>query len=850
MRLLVLLSWPHARRHLLRTVLTTAGVVLGIAVFVGMYTANQSVLLAFSQTIDRIAGRTDLQITAGEAGFGEDVLEKVQASATVRVAVPIIEAVVDPDLQGEGDLLVLGVDMTGDRSLRDHDLDSGDEGVVDDPLIFLAQPDSLIVSNELADRNGLRVGSHLPLQTADGEKAFVVRGIMRASGLASAFGGNIAIMDVYAAQHMFGRGRTFDRIDLALAPGTTLAQAEEELTRLLGSGFDVQPPAGRGRQAEAMVAGYTMMVNISSVFALFIGMFIIYNSFATSVTERRAEIGILRALGATRGQVRGLFLAESMVLGLVGSLVGLVAGALIARGIASAISTLVGELYGVAKQAADVATDPIVMAVAVAIGMLTSVVAAAIPARSAARVDPIQALKKGSHQILSAEENRFRLALALVLSVVSIGCVIASESRVLFFAGYACTIAMALLLGPMLTVGLTRALRPVLTRIRAVEGALAADSIIQAPRRTSGSVAALMLSLALIIAFGGMARGAYGSIVQWLDTTLNPDLFVMPSQRLDVRTTRFPAAMSPEIAELPGIERVQMFRNNRITFRGKPAMVAAVEMNSVRHTAKSEPVAGTVDEMYDKAAAGEGVIVADIFSQLHDLTLGDTVEIPAPYGTLRLPIVGIIVDFVDQQGTVFVDRSVFLQYWQDDTVSDFRVFLEPGTNIADVRQRIIDRFTGERHVFVLTNEEARQYVLRIADQWFSLMNVQIGIAVLVAILGIVNTLTVSITDRRRELGVLKAVGAQRGQIRGAIWLEAASVAVIGLVLGGVLGAINLYYLLEIVQRDAVGLRLDYQYPISTMLALVPIMLAAAFIAALWPSEAAARRSPVEALAYE
>ena len=120
------------------------------------------------------------------------------------------------------------------------------------------------------------------------------------------------------------------------------------------------------------------------------------------------------------------------------------------------------------------------------------------------------------------------------------------------------------------------------------------------------------------------------------------------------------------------------------------------------------------------------------------------------------------------------------------------MFLEPGTNVADVRQRIIDRFTGERHVFVLTNEEARQYVLRIADQWFSLMNVQIGIAVLVAILGIVNTLTVSITDRRRELGVLKAVGAQRGQIRGAIWLEAASVAVIGLVLGSVLGAINLY----------------------------------------------------------
>ena len=850
MRLLLLLSWPHARRHTLRTVLTTAGVVLGIAVFVGMYTANQSVLLAFSQTIDRIAGKTELQVTAGEAGFGEDVLDTVQSSPLVRVAVPVIEAVVDPELQSEGDLLILGIDMTGDRSLRDFDLDSGDEAIVEDPLVFLAQPDSLIVSRDLADRNGLSVGSQLPLQTADGKKNFTVRGIMSPEGLATAFGGNLAIMDVYAAQHMFGRGRTFDRIDMALTPGTSTDQAERDLGALLGPGFDVQAPAGRGRQAEAMVAGYTMMVNISSVFALFIGMFIIYNSFATAVTERRAEIGILRALGATRSQVRNLFLIESLVLGLIGSLIGLAVGAVIARAIASAISNLVGELYGVAKQAADVATDPLVMIVAVAIGMFTSVMAATIPARSAAKVDPIHALQKGSHQVISAEENRLRLALAAVLATVAILSVALSESRLLFFVGYACTIAAAVLLGPTLTVRLTRWLRPLLTRIRAVEGALAADSVIQAPRRTSGSVAALMLSLALIVAFGGMARAAYGSIVQWMDAFLNPDLFVMPSQRLDVRTTRFPATMAPEIAELTGVERVQMFRNNRITFRGKPAMVAAIEMNSVRETGRSVPVEGNIDEMYGKAAAGDGVIIADILSQLHNIHVGDTIEIAAPYGTLALPVVGIVVDFVDQQGTVFVDRSVFLEYWRDDTVSDFRVFMTPDASLADVRQRIVERYAGERSVFVLTNDEARQYVLRIADQWFSLMNVQIAIAVLVAILGIVNTLTVSITDRKRELGVLKAVGATRAQIRGAICLEAATVAAIGLILGGVLGAVNLYYLLEIVQRDAVGLRLAYQYPAGTMLALVPIMLAAALIAAFWPSEAAARRSPVEALAYE
>jgi putative ABC transport system permease protein len=138
----------------------------------------------------------------------------------------------------------------------------------------------------------------------------------------------------------------------------------------------------------------------------------------------------------------------------------------------------------------------------------------------------------------------------------------------------------------------------------------------------------------------------------------------------------------------------------------------------------------------------------------------------------------------------------------------------------------------------------------LTNQWFGLMNIQIAVAVLVAILGIVNTLTVSITDRRRELAVLRAIGAFRGQIRQAIWMEAAAVAIIGLVLGAALGGINLYYLLEMVRRDAIGIRLDYQFPVATMLTLIPVMLATAFVAAIGPSTAAVRAPLVEALEYE
>ena len=845
--LLRLISWPYFRKHGLRTTLTTSGIVLGVAVLVGMHTANQSVLSAFSQTIDRIAGKTDLQISAGENGFGEETLEKVQSAACVGVAVPAIEAVVD--VPGQGNLLVLGVDMTGDRSLREYDMEGGEDTVIEDPLVFLAQPDSLIVAKAFADRNRVARGSRLSLGTADGEKTFTIRGVMKSSRLADAFGGNLAVMDIYAAQKMFGRGRTFDRIDLAIKPGITADTCRQELTQTLGSAFDVQAPASRGTQAESMLSGYTMMVNISSAFALFIGMFIVYNSFATAVTQRRSEIGILRALGASRSQIGGLFLGESALMGLVGSIVGSAVGVLIASAAASAISTLVGDVYGVARQAMDVATQPLVLGSAIAIGVTTSLVAGVIPARNAARVDPVHALKKGSYQTFSMGESRLRAILASGLGVVSAACLTA-HARPIFYAGYACVIVAALLIAPLASLGLASLLRPTLRWLRPVEGALAADSLIQAPRRTSASVAALMLSLALILAFAGMARASYRSIVDWLDTSLNADLFVMPSPRLDLRTTRFPAAMAAEIAAVPGVGRVQMFRNGRITFRDKPVMLVAIEMNSVAETNRREPIAGIAGAMYRLAASGQGLLVSDSLAQLQQLTVGQVLEIPAPRGGIRLPIVGIVLDYTDQQGSILIDRRLFIEHWGDDTVSDFRVFVAPGATIADVHRRIVDRYAGRRTIFVLTNEEARKYILKLTNQWFALMNVQIIIAVLVAFLGIVNSLTVSITDRRRELGVLTAVGALRGQVRRTIWIEALMVGVLGLTLGFAFGAINLYYMLQIVQRDVAGLRLSYEFPVTTTLVLVPAILAAAFVAAIWPAESAVRGSLVEALEYE
>lgn len=848
--LLRLITLPYVRKHRLRTALTLVGIALGVAVFVGMHTSNGTVLKAFQKTVNRIAGSTELQVSAGEAGFDEEVLERVQGVEGVRVAVPVVEAAVATGIEGQGNLLILGVDMTGDRSLRDYEFDSGEEAVIDDPLVFLAQPDSLMVTREFAERNHLVTGSKLPLYTIDGERVFTIRGIMRSGGLTSAFGGNLAIMDVYAAQKVFGRGRKFDRIDLATQPDTSLDHLRERLERMLGPAFQVERPGSRGRQFESLVRVYSAVVNLASLFALFIGVFIIYNAFAIAVTQRRSEIGVLRALGATRAQIRGLFLIESAVLGLAGSVIGLAFGILLARGSSSYISGFLEQVYGVPQKVEDIALDPALMLGAVALGVAASMVAAFLPARNAARVDPVQALQKGKYQVLAAGENRRRRLTAALAALAAVVCFIFDQSRLLFYSGYVLSIAAALLLTPSLAMCLARALRPALKWFRPVEGALAADSLLQAPRRTSATVAALMLSLALAVGLGGIAVANFDAIEQWVRTTLNPDLYVATSDNLTTRSFRFPASMAHELESIEGIEQVQCVRSVRLQYRGRPILVTAVEIERLASKVRRKPVAGDEREMNRLAALGQGAIISANLSEMAKLRLGDVMEIPAPQGTLRLPVVGVLTDYSDQGGSVLIDRRVFIKYWNDDSVNIFRVYVKPGVSVVDARSRILNRLGRQRRLFVLTNEDVRRFILGITEQWFGLSYMQIAVAVLVAILGIVNTLTVSITDRRRELGVLQAVGALRRQVRHTIWMEALSVGFIGLVLGLSLGAVNLHYSIEIGRRDIAGMQMAYQYPVKVALLLMPVILGSALLASLWPAESAVRGSLVEALEYE
>jgi len=479
MRLFRLLSWPYLRRHVLRWTLTLSGIVLGVAVFIAMNTANRSIFHAFDQTVDQIAGATQLQVTAGEFGFEESTLERVQAVPEVGVAVPVIESIVDTADSTEGSLMLLGIDMTGDRSLRNYALEDANASAMDDPLVFLAQPDSLMVTADFARRHGLAAGRAISLRTIQGDRPFTVRGVMAAGGLSQAFGGNLVVMDIYAAEKVLGRNRRFDRVDLRAREGVTVEDCQAAVQRALGPGFEVEPPSSRGKHFEALLQSYSTWMSIASLFALIVGTFIIYNSFAIAVTQRRPEIGILRALGATSLQIQRVFLLESVVAGAAGSVLGVLLGIAGATLIVRYTSGVVELAGGVAQRVTELSVSPELIAAGIGIGVLTSLVAAWVPARSAARVDPVKALQKGKYQVPTVVETRLKRRLAFCLIVVSAVCPQFSGSKVLFYTGYASMVAAGLLLAPALTLWLAKALRPLLKHALPVEGALAADSLVR-----------------------------------------------------------------------------------------------------------------------------------------------------------------------------------------------------------------------------------------------------------------------------------------------------------------------------------------------------------------------------------
>jgi putative ABC transport system permease protein len=419
-----------------------------------------------------------------------------------------------------------------------------------------------------------------------------------------------------------------------------------------------------------------------------------------------------------------------------------------------------------------------------------------------------------------------------------------------FYVGYLAMILAGLLLTPFFSHALSKLLRYPLKLIRPVEGLLAADSLIQAPRRTSATVAALMLSLALVIGTGGVARSSYQLIDRWVSETLNPDLFVSPTESIVSQYFRFPASLQDELEHVPGVAEVQAVRRPRIPFNGLPIMLVVTEFDKLGRRIHRTVVAGDANSMDRIVGEEKAVMVSESLAKRQAIRLGQVLELNTPGGLLQLPVAGIVNDFSNQLGSILMDRKTYVRMFHDDTIDLFRVYINKDAAPEEVRRAINEGPGRNRRLFVLMNQNVRDYARGITKQWFNMTYLQLLVAVVIAVLGIVNTLTVSISDRRRELGVLRASGALRGQVRRTIWMEAAAIGMIGLILGTFIGALNLYYELGAIGDDMAGFSLQYMFPSSVAAILVPIILGSAFGAAILPAETAVRGSLIEALEYE
>jgi putative ABC transport system permease protein len=847
-------TWKQWRQHRLRTALTLLGITIGVAVTFAVRTANLTLISSLATTIEKLAGKSTLQIVAGEAGFPEEVWEIVRDTPGVKLSAPVIEVLAHTAFDDEASLLIVGEDTLGEQGLREFQFDES-ATELNDPLVYLAQPDSIIISRLFADKHQLKEGDKLPLYTSLGRKDFTVRGVFKPVGIGEVFGGQIAAMDVFSMQAVFNRGRNFDRIDLMNDPRVTIEELQTRLRERLKNhpAVEVERPAARGKGIENAISAMSLGMSIVSFIALLVGLFIIFNTFSISVNQRWKEIGILRALGVERGNVQRMFLLEAAIMGVIGALIGVFAGFYLAAGATRVMGDIAASIYSYVATPAPPIFRWDFAITAFVIGVVASVVAAWLPARAASQLDPILALHNIETRQREAVLGRPRLITGAAMIVLGWALIAFAPPiyglMVQFLYTIIITLGMILLL-PKLSELTARALRPVMDRLFGSEGVLAVDAMIQAPRRTSATVGALMIGLMFAFSMAAYVRSYQLTVSNWMDRMINSDLFITSSEMARSRTYHFSEELSRRVSAMSGVKKAESVRITFIPYAGDSIALVAIDMEGWFSRVRDVIEGADQDEAHQTVVSGDGILIARNMAIRFKLKVGDRFQVEAPTGIFDKQIAGIIEDYTSEKGAIFLDRKLYQQFWRDSAVDMIEINLMPGVDRAAFKKELQRTVKGEHRAFIYTNAEYKQWVMDLIDGFFVLNYMQLAIAVLVAILGIINTLIISVSERKRELGVLRALGGLRSQVRKLILLEAVAISIIGVLTGALAGAFNTYFLSRTAAMMVGGWAIPFSYPLWPIVLTLPFAALLAIAAAWWPAQRAVNLSVVEAIGYE
>jgi putative ABC transport system permease protein len=843
--LLRLVSWRTLVRERLRTAVTLLGVALGVAAVLAIRLANDAVLASFATSLDHVAGRSQLMITGGEPGLDEQVFPAVAHAPGVARALPVIQAITPVEGSPGESLLVLGVDVLADAGAREYAATG-----VEEPLRLLNDPDAILLTQRYAAAHDLEVGGSLRLLTPTGPRAFTVRGLLADTGAARIMDGRTAILDIAAAQlHLAKLGR-LDRIDLLLEDGASVPAVARSLEPLLPAGVRVERPEARNAQVERMLGSFQLNLFVLSLVALFVGMFLVYNSMSVSVVRQRRQLSILRSLGLSRRGVLAAVAGEGLLIGMLGSLLGVALGALLARLTVAAVGQTVATLYAFVRPEPP-HPSPTLLWQAVALGCGMALAAAVPAAVEAAVVAPREGFAPAS---LERRHRPGRLSLwglgAAGLALVLSAAPPVAGRPLLGYAAALSLLVAAILLSPGALVLLQRVLVRVLPRGRLLSGWLAARNLGRSRRRGAVTIGAMAVGLAMLVSLSTMVESFRRTVEVWIEQTIRADLYVSRGARpIRGADARLPAGVLDTVRGTPGVLEADGLRALHVQDGHGPFVLLAGDVDILSRRGKLLFRRGEGAAILQAVRAQEAVMVSETFAEARGLREGDRVGLPAPAGPVSLPIAGVYYDYTTEGGLVALDRALFRRLWQDEWLTSLAVYLAPGADPETVASEL-ERRISRPDVLAIHNRALRTRILEIFDQTFAITYALELVALLVAALGVLNTLMASVLERTREIGILRAVGGRRGRVVRLVLCEATYLGAVANVLGTAAGLALSLVLIHVINKQSFGWTIQFTLPARPLVEYALLTLAVCVLAGALPAWRASRIPVAEAVRYE
>jgi putative ABC transport system permease protein len=824
------------RADLLRTILTAVSIALGVSVVVAIDLAGKAAAGSFESSVETLSGKASLLITQ-LGGINQALLGELAQLPYPFKFVPRIEDYATRNGMGTA-LPFIGLDLVG-AAFSGGTLPA-------DELPSLHNP--ILAGTAL----GWRYGDRVNLVINDQVQQFTVAGVLPET--TQNLGENNAIIaDIGLAQVATRKLGRLDSIAVITPSYGSLAEWEKLLRRHVPPAAAVEPTGSGTDQNRKMLAAFRWNLRVLSYVALVVGAFLIYNTIGVSVVRRRTEIGILRALGATRRMVLLNFLAEAMFLGTIGAGIGLLLGRILAVGAVRLIGNTVEMLYVSSRPAAVDFTLGSVLT-GLILGMGTSLVAGLAPAMEAARVTPVEAMARARRDYLT----RIRWKQHLVVALCSLGGAVTAalqppvSGRPLFgyLSALLLVLATAVLIPGVISASSLLAGR-VIRRDLGVEAILALKGIRGSLTRTGILVCALTTAVGMMVAVAIMVGSFRQTVVLWMEGQLKADLYLRPagSSAADRHPTIDPS-VADVIEQVPGVEAVDRFRVYPISYEGLPASLAGGETSKVRASTATYFLPGeNRSRILSILPVGDNVIVSEPFANKHHVQAGELIRLPLAGKWREFRVLGIYYDYSTERGFVIMDRRTLLKYLPDPAVSNLAVYLRPKAEVAQVRKQI-EQAIGPHAVMIFTNSKLRHDALSIFDRTFRITWALELIAIIVAVVGIAGALLALAIDRRREFGVLRFLGASKSQIRKIVIAEAGFIGLLANTLGAALGTALSLVLIYVINKQSFGWTIQYHWPASLLLFASTTVFLATVVAGFLPGQTAVRIDPIEAVHEE